>query len=701
MSVMMPVRAVRLMGLVLRPSWILAVSAFLLVSWVDAASAASSQQADDAVLRTYDRAFFNRFRPQSAFDIVARIPGFSLDGGANVRGFGGAAGNLLIDGSRPAAKSGGISRILSQIPADAIERVEILSGASLQGETAGQALLANLILGGEERSATAEIGLQYDIGLRPAPSFGLALAGPAIGWDTTTNIEGGIRRFPGDGRRITRAANGELARYETDPSLGVDYQLSGSTTLQRSALGGDLSINAEAGYYRFETEGRRDVFEGRLPDLAPDSFRGFTGEFKNWSGEVSAELRRPLPRRWQLTLLGLVNAVSRDNRTTSETLAADETFETGQVFTVDRLGREAVLRAAVAKNGNRWSPEAGVELAYNTLDSDIGLEKLDQDGTRRPVNLSISDTLVSELRGEAFLNLSRSLSSRWTLETGSALEVSTIRVEGDAENERSLSFIKPFASLIYQFGSDGQARLSVRRKISQLAFGAFTASAQLDDDRTFGGNAQIEPSALTRYTLTLDLRSERLGALNIEPFLETREDVLEQTKLASGTVGRANAGDATVWGAEVEASLDLEPLIPGGLVELDVTAQKASFDDPITGETRSVNGFTEVFGNIDFRQDLPDEDFAWGASYFNASERRTFFVSELLVSTCRDTASVFFETTRFLGVKARLRISDIGGRNICTERTFFEPDRGGTITGSQSVDRERQQTFLLRVEKTF
>jgi hypothetical protein len=44
--------------------------------------------------RTFQPAYFNDIAPQTAADMVARIPGFNIDDGESVRGFGGAAGNV-------------------------------------------------------------------------------------------------------------------------------------------------------------------------------------------------------------------------------------------------------------------------------------------------------------------------------------------------------------------------------------------------------------------------------------------------------------------------------------------------------------------------------------------------------------------------------------------------------------------------------
>src|SRR5947209_11490680 len=63
----------------------------------------------------YDAAFFAQYAPRTALDIVQRIPGFTLDLGANnnnngngpldIRGFAGVAGNVVINGRRPSTKS--------------------------------------------------------------------------------------------------------------------------------------------------------------------------------------------------------------------------------------------------------------------------------------------------------------------------------------------------------------------------------------------------------------------------------------------------------------------------------------------------------------------------------------------------------------------------------------------------------------------
>ena len=77
----------------------------------------------------YDAAFFAQYAPATALDIVRRVPGFSIEqNNGDVRGFAGAAGNVVFDGARASSKSDSLETILARIPAARVLRVEIGPG---------------------------------------------------------------------------------------------------------------------------------------------------------------------------------------------------------------------------------------------------------------------------------------------------------------------------------------------------------------------------------------------------------------------------------------------------------------------------------------------------------------------------------------------------------------------------------------------
>ncbi|HEY8434653.1 MAG TPA: TonB-dependent receptor plug domain-containing protein, partial [Sphingomicrobium sp.] len=95
---------------------------------------------------SYPASFFASARPNTALDMIARLPGFTLDTGASVRGFAGAAGNVLIEGERPSTKADTLDNILRRIPATSVIRIDIIRGGAPGIDMQGHTVLANVIL---------------------------------------------------------------------------------------------------------------------------------------------------------------------------------------------------------------------------------------------------------------------------------------------------------------------------------------------------------------------------------------------------------------------------------------------------------------------------------------------------------------------------------------------------------------------------
>src|SRR5688572_6363169 len=108
---------------------------------VAAAPEAAAQQG----VTSYPPAFFAAQQPSTVVDMLNRIPGFTLENGATVRGFEGAAGNVLIDGQRPSSKSDSLQDVLFRIPASKVERIDIIRGGAPGIDMQGKTVLANVI----------------------------------------------------------------------------------------------------------------------------------------------------------------------------------------------------------------------------------------------------------------------------------------------------------------------------------------------------------------------------------------------------------------------------------------------------------------------------------------------------------------------------------------------------------------------------
>lgn len=107
---------------------------------------APTAEADQSGVLVFTPDFFAANRPNTAQDMVNRIPGFSINDGAQTRGFEGAVGNVLINGNRPASKNDTGSNVLSRTPASQVERIELVRGGAAGIDMQGYAMVANVIL---------------------------------------------------------------------------------------------------------------------------------------------------------------------------------------------------------------------------------------------------------------------------------------------------------------------------------------------------------------------------------------------------------------------------------------------------------------------------------------------------------------------------------------------------------------------------
>ena len=97
-------------------------------------------------ISSYPASFFEGQQVANAYEMLGRAPGFTLDLGDDVRGFEGAAGNVLVDGQRPTSKTDTLDQILTRIPVGQIERIDIIRGGAPGIDMQGNGVVANVIL---------------------------------------------------------------------------------------------------------------------------------------------------------------------------------------------------------------------------------------------------------------------------------------------------------------------------------------------------------------------------------------------------------------------------------------------------------------------------------------------------------------------------------------------------------------------------
>ena len=655
------------------------------------------QLADDG-REIFENRYFERFNALNAFEMLDRLPSFTLDSGdGNVRGFGGAAGNVLIDGERPSTKAS-LRDVLQRIPAASVERIELIRDGGLAGETSGQGLIANVVRRSNVQSGTWRLRFERSINGRVSPDAEVSYTRRFGAWETISQA-----RFFSEydidevDTRTTFDADGAVTRFREDTSPEVFSEVSGALEARRGLAGGSLIINATGETGDFTRNSLRIGFPERTNDLSrATDVREIATDFEDWELELGAEWSRPVWDAWEFKVTGLA---AMDDVTDEDLSVRRDPVDAPAEESLTRAtdtSLELVGRTSVAYQGGRnLAPEYGLEVAFNSLES--ALVRTEPGVAALPA----SDVTVEEIRAEAFANLVWRWRSDVNIEGGLAVETSEISVTGDADNTQQLTFAKPFIAANWTINPQTQARFALRRSVGQLDFGDFAASADIDDDREFGGNPDLQPDTTTRASGSLDWRTEGGAAFQIEAYYEWRDDVLERIVLPSGATGLGNAGTAEVWGFDSSLALPLERFLPGGLLEVTLNLRDSAFEDPISGETRWVTGFENPDFDIFLRQDRPDWGVSWEIALRNQTDTERYFVDEEVFDARTTFLNIELETTRFFGVTTTLDLQTIGGRSFPSERRFFDTDRSGAFIGREIEENDRGFTVRLGFSDTF
>ncbi|TQV88577.1 TonB-dependent receptor domain-containing protein [Aliikangiella coralliicola] len=650
----------------------------------------------------YDANFFKQYLVENALEMILRLPGFVLEEEEDIRGFGSAAGNVLIDGVRPSSKAGGIRDALSRIPAKQVIKIEILRGGAAAGETAGQGLVANVIRKTQQKDGRWLLKTERADNGKLFGEAQINLSRQIKKWQTSFKAQALYEALPRKATIVTRDDQDNLisSQQENRPSILRDVLANGDGKRQYET--GILQWNAQIIWSQYKPTTHRFGFNNRLPDpegvIDSVFLNDRDSQFVN--GELGVDWTEKLANDWSWRVIGLTNWQDWWVDATSTYWEPENIFDKKNIFRFDEDKSETIFRTTLGKSENSTvRPEYGFELAYNKLDSGLSLRDVDVNDNVGAV-LSQSKTTAEETRAELFANVIWR-SSLLIYNAGLAVEYSKISVSGDASDEQSLVYWKPNFSISYNVSSSTQYRINLERIIGQLDFSDFAASADLIDDRETSGNPRLLPERTDRFSLALDYRYGDKGAISLELFHEWRNGVLEQIVLPSGGRSLGDAGDGRVWGLDAAMNIPMDFLLENSLLEVKSKVYDSSFDDPITFEERNLSGLKSPLTRVNFRQDIIDKKLSWGVGYQTYNVKRNYFVNEIDYERNEPLWNAFFETTIINGTKTRFEITNIGKEKTFRERSVYQENRAGELNFVEQSNRERGVVVSLTFSRSF
>ncbi|MFL5297437.1 MAG: TonB-dependent receptor plug domain-containing protein [Phenylobacterium sp.] len=624
--------------------WVLAQAAAV------AAAAAPEPSPGQPSVISYPPSFFAALNPSNALDMIGRLPAFNLDNGANVRGFEGAAGNVLINGQRPASKADSLDTILQRIPAAKVERIDVIRGGAPGIDMQGKTVIANVIV--KKGGGTRGLLEAKTYTLTDGRNFGGARA-EASGSIGDRTWELGVRGGEGPddgvgpgGTGVTLFADGRAPQLSRLDTTGYDINGSATAAGESPLFGGRLRLNGR--YYREKfNEPETDTIVSPTPDVQRFHFAQ-----KTTDTEIGGRFSRNFGAATDVELVAL--RTTRDRGVVSVALVDGSASE----FRNHQESSEEILRGVIKRRfGQRISAELGAEGADNKLDSRTAFT-VDAEAQVLPA----ANVQVEEKRGEAFIKGAWRPTATLTIDAALRYESSDISSSGDVVLAKSLAFAKPRLSVSWTPIPATQLRLRIEREVGQLNFGDFVASSNLTTSLgVTAGNPDLNPEQdwVTELAVEQQLWKGASVVLTGRHFKLT--DVVDRGPVFAhdGTVfdRPTNIGDGTKDTIILDYTLPFDALgWKGALLKGEFVRRWTQVTDPTTGLTRPISFTHPRDWNLSFSQDLPREHLSLGVDLYGGFSQTSYRFNLIETFKLRTYARPYAEWKPRPGLSLRLEL---------------------------------------------
>lgn len=602
----------------------------------------------------YEPAFFKAFQVNTAYDMVVRVPGFVFDPGDSARGFSGTAGNVLIDGQRPASKSN-LANTLSNINATQVAYVELITGGAPGIDMHGQRQVVNVVRKADAKPSLSVMGIWRNMGGYDDKGVVLiSFNGSRNGRSSDITVDGfsffdnGVNRA----RRVVRHANGSVETLDIPQHAGgsgMESQASHS----RPLWGGKLSLN---GSYNPSSYTQHSAFNGT--NTAVETFTDV---------DIPSEIGGQYERKFSHGLGLDLNLLRRHER---DRIADHYVDQSGNAdFHALTLTDERILAGRLSwekRDGLTFS--TGTEQVFNSRDEVstyvTGLAPAVPDKVR-----------VEEDRTESFVSANWQATAKLGFETELKVENSTISVPRDHRAD-SFVYYKPRFQAVYALNDKTKLSWKAVRQVDQLEFSSFASSVELQSSKVTLGNTALVPQKMWLNTLILERSFWDKGALSITYEHYDVEDTSDfiavfdgpDVYTASGNIGRSK------WDyVKIKLDLPLDRLhVKGGLLSIDVLDRQTVVRDAITGDERRVSGVEPYKYTADFSQDFPASRTSWGIHVESLNNDRNYLANELSNSHFDPWTQVWFQYKTPEKLQVRVTLKNPFGLRFSNDRTVYQ-----------------------------
>ena len=704
-----------------------------------------------APVLSYDLEYFQRFEPRTVGDMLKRVPSvvFVSDvleyDGARLRGMDPGYTQILINGKKVPGGGEDRSFFVDRIPAEVVERVEIVRSASANRSGDAVAGAINIVLRDAYQFDGGYIRLgasRFDDG-EVTPTAAVVASGEFAGGRVLGGISHQGRynpkqkvslRFDEPGGDFDNREDQSDTRDGDDTSANLSWAREfdgGKVALSGLYVRTDRTETEHSLEYNDRTSTSRDhllSINDQVEDIRQDNFA--------FKGEVEFDMAGGR------TAIDASLARFKDDTTATEQETGfddDDTppswdgFEGTRTLT-DLRDDETGFTLAHKRDAGGAELAFGVDYVDKDRELELGVSEVEADDEGDPLppytEFDITASTIEERRIDPYLMFSGKAGSvDW--EAGLRYEITRtdIRVDG-VQWDNDYSELLPSAHLRWNLGDADRLSLSLARTVRRPNFNhvlpLFLEGEFGDND--FIGNPALEQETANGVDLGFEHRLGRRGVVGVNVFYRDVKDLIEivntgdpsETALEDfedeveeflddnpgatpATPGypefdpgsflytAANVGDGHVYGVEFDLSTPLTALgLPDTGVFLNYSWLDSKVDDAL-GERRFNDQARSVF-NVGFIQDLKSIDATFGVSYRRQGGAFSRVLAEEVETTYDADLEAFIEK-RF-GDSWSVRLTGTNLLDASKDETFHKFD-----TLADQIDRDYDE-FELESERS-
>ncbi|TFV96171.1 TonB-dependent receptor [Algoriphagus kandeliae] len=643
----------------------------------------------------------------TATDILMNLPSVAVDPEGNVRLRGSSNVRILIDGKPSGLVSFKGSSGLRQLPANLVERVEVITNPSARYEAEGMAGVINIILKKDNKqgfNGSFEViaGTPLNLGF----SANLNYRKNRINWFINYGF---ARRYQpyvseqyqevyedGNTLILNQANSGELRGWNNNIRGGLDYFFSEQSVLTLS-------------YLWRRTDGRRitdiryDDYLNSLDNFLGYSLRRQDEKEKEPNSEIALNYKRSFAEKGHELTATFTYLNYWEN---SDQLFTEFRFdENGQAIPEENLVQTSLndefenqylLQVDYTKPlGTEGKFETGIRTSFREMENDFIVSQENESGDLVPLPGLDNIFLYNENILAAYGILGNK-TGNWSYQAGLRAEhtdVETILAETNERNPRKYTNLFPSAHLTYNISEENAFQLSYSRRVRRPVYNDLSPYVTFSDQRNFfSGNPDLDPEFTDAFELG-HIKYFEKGTLFSTAYFRNTVDKIERIR----TVNEEGFATTLPYNLTGEQSFGLE----------------------FSADYRPVNWWKLDLNLNFFHADIDGSniqaDFQAKTTSFLARQTSRFTLEggwDLQLRTNYDARQKTAQGVRkgifFMDLSASKQILDERGRLIFTVNDILNSRRNRFITegvnfytegDSQFIRRQINLTFSFRVKQ--